>query len=650
MNQVNVFEETLKLPTYEVGKPEKNPCFFAKRVYQGSSGKVYPVPFIDHVNDHPTLKNYQSIRMENDFIRLVLLPELGGRIYLAQDKTNQDYDFFYRNQVIKPALVGLAGPWVSGGVEFNWPQHHRPGTFLPTDASIEHEDDGSATVWMSDHDPINRLKGMHGIRIRPDSSLIELRVRLYNRTPLTQTFLWWANVAAAVHKDYQSFFPGDVHEVADHACRATTSFPIADDHYYGIHYGMREGANDLTWYKNIPVPTSYMVCHSEFDFFGGFDHKAQGGFVHVANRHIAPGKKQWTWGDAPFGHAWDRQLTDEDGPYIELMAGVYTNNQPDFSYLLPYETKTFSQYWWPYKGNGPLVNASEKIGLSLREEDDDLIIGLVSPFSQDGVRLTIRSEKSQEHTFNLRPGSPGTRRIPLTELGTGIVEFEIGDAHGQTILRYLHRSEPKAGTPIESAKEPPAPADLKSVEELYLVGEHLEQYRHPTRSPVPYWQEGLNRDPDDSRCHTSLGRLALVSGQLDDALGHFRKATGRQTQYHPNPASGEAYYYLGLSCKYLGLREESYAALYKATWNYEWRSAAYYELACLDCRQTNYEQALEHLQESLAVNGDHNKAKMMMAVIARRQGDKEKGKNILQELLLQDPLDYGAQFELASSQ
>lgn len=284
------------IPTYPTGEPEKNPVFFEKRVYQGSNGKVYPVPFIDKVYDEPVDVTYQSVLLENDFVRLVILPEIGGRIFIGQDKTNNDYDFFYRQDVIKPALVGLAGPWISGGVEFNWPQHHRPGTFMPADVSIEEEDDGSRTVWLSEHDPLNRLKGMHGIRLRPDSSLIELRARLFNRTNLTHTFLWWANVAAKVHDQYQSFFPEDVHYIADHAVRATSSFPVANNPYYGIDYQNLDGKNDLSWYKNISVPTSYMVCQTGFDFFGGYDFLENGGFVHVANRHIAPGKKQWTWG------------------------------------------------------------------------------------------------------------------------------------------------------------------------------------------------------------------------------------------------------------------------------------------------------------------------------------------------------------------
>jgi len=147
-------------------------------------------------------------------------------------------------EVMARQVIVAAGPWISGGVEFNWPQHHRPGTFMPTDWAIERGSDGSVTAWMSEHDPLNRLKGMHGVRLKPDSSLVELRVRLFNRTPYLQTFLWWANAAVKVHDEYQSFFPPDVYYVADHAKRAISSFPIASNTYYGVDYQNRPGANN----------------------------------------------------------------------------------------------------------------------------------------------------------------------------------------------------------------------------------------------------------------------------------------------------------------------------------------------------------------------------------------------------------------------
>ena len=349
------WREPLTIRTYEPGEPSRYPMFLDHRVYQGSSGKVYPLAFTESVSEEATLRDWDAIHLENEYVRLVVLPELGGRIHVGYDKTT-GYDFFYRNNVIKPALVGLAGPWISGGVEFNWPQHHRPATYLPVEASIEHDDDGTVTVWCHDHDPFARMSAQHGVRLRAGSSVVELAVRLHNRTDERQTFLWWANVAAAVHDDYQSFFPEDVRYVADHARRALTAFPEADRPYYGVDYPARAQtdpeANRIDWYKNIPVPTSYMIVDSGQDFFGGYDHAAGAGFVHWAERRLSPGKKQWTWGTGPLGQAWDAQLTDGDGPYVELMAGVYTDNQPDFSWLLPGETKVFTQYWYPIPAIG----------------------------------------------------------------------------------------------------------------------------------------------------------------------------------------------------------------------------------------------------------------------------------------------------------
>lgn len=314
-------------------------------------GRVYPLPFHDRISETRTDHTWQGLHLENNYLRVLVLPELGGRIQLAVDKRT-GHPMFYANPVIKPALVGLAGPWLAGGVDFNWPQHHRPATFLPMAWSIELGEE-HATVWLSDHDPFHRMKGMHGVRLSADSTVIELAVRLFNRSQEPQTFLWWANVAAQVHADYQSFFPGDVTAVSDHAKRAVTTFPAASGRYYGVDYPARRDLDTrpdsprrvpgdrLDWYRNIPVPTSYMCLESTGDFFGGYDHRAGAGFVHWADHHYAVGKKQWSWGDSPFGHAWNRNLAEDDAAYIELMAGVFTDNQPDFSHLAPGETKAF---------------------------------------------------------------------------------------------------------------------------------------------------------------------------------------------------------------------------------------------------------------------------------------------------------------------
>ncbi|KAJ9460025.1 hypothetical protein DIPPA_25054 [Diplonema papillatum] len=515
---------------------------------------------------------------------------------------------------------------------------------MPCDYHVE-EKKTEKIVWLSEHDPMTRMKGMHGICVSDGSSVVELKGRLFNRTACTRTFLWWANVAALVHDEYESFFPPDVRYVADHAVRATTSFPFSAADYYGVKYGDRAPANDLRWYKNIPVPTSYMVCDTEYNFFGGYDHKAGGGFIHVASKHVAPGKKQWTWGDDAFGRAWDRELTDENGPYIELMAGVYTDNQPDFSYLLPYETKTFSQYWWPYKKIGPVQNASRDAALRLVVGADgelDLGVAVSKPMPAARVTLAENGVVLVDETADLSPERPWQC---LTAKSTGGNPAALTlTLHG--VLSYRPADESLEAPPQRSvATEPAKPEAVETVEELVLIAEHLVQYRHPTRYPEAYWAEALKRDPSDFRTNLAWGRAKLEQGLFEEACGLFTTAVQRLTRWHPNPSTGEAHYYLGLARVFRGDSRGAYAAFYKAAWNYEWRAASYYNLALLDCRERRFEKALEHCESALDTNRQNNKAVVLKAVALRKLGRDAESKAAIRDLLAVDPLDHWARYE-----
>ncbi|MGC3954790.1 MAG: DUF5107 domain-containing protein [Propionicimonas sp.] len=632
------WSEPVPIRTYPAGEPSRYPMFLDQRVYQGSSGKVYPLPFIDSVSDQPTVREWQAVHLENRYLRLMLLPELGGRIHVGYDKTT-GYDFFYRNNVIKPALVGLAGPWISGGIEFNWPQHHRPATWLPVETTIEQDDDGSVTVWCADHDPFTRMSAQHGVRLRPDTAVVELVVRLHNRTPERQTFLWWANVAARVHDDYQSFFPEDVRYVADHARRALTAFPCADRPYYGVDYpalaAEQPGADRIDWYRNIPVPTSYMIVDSQQDFFGGYDHAAGAGFVHWAERRLSPGKKQWTWGNAPFGHAWDAQLTDQDGPYVELMAGVYTDNQPDFAWLLPGETKTFTQYWYPIPAIGPAHQATPDAAVGIdREGRVRARFAVTSPRPGAQLRILAGGRLLAETSQDLVPGEVGT--IEADAVAGDDLQVELRDASGRLLVGWA---------PVEvddaepwMAEEPAAPADLDSVEELYLTGLHLTQYRHPTRSPLPYWEEALARDPGEIRTNLALADRDYRAGNYDAALRRIELALTRLTRRNANPADAEAFYLLGLVHRRLGRLTEAAQAFGKAGWDGTWAAAAGFELAQLLAGQHHNRAALRVL-DTLAVTGHDARRAALTVVLLRRVGEDEAAEAALCDGLTADPLD-----------
>jgi tetratricopeptide (TPR) repeat protein len=653
---VKAWQQPVTMRTYLPASPDRNPLFLEKRVYQGSSGRVYPLPVIDRIDTEPRLHSWKAVHIENEFLRLMVLPEIGGRIHVGYDKVN-NYDFFYRQNVIKPALVGLAGPWISGGVEFNWPQHHRPATFMPVEVSIEREADGSVTIWCSDHDPMARMKGMHGVCLHPGKAYLELKARLYNRTQDTQTFLWWANVATRVHEKYQSFFPTDVRFVADHAKRAVTEFPLSQGHYYGVDYagrpvhGVPEGEkpayfvpdgsyppNDLSWYANIPVPTSYMIDGSKGDFAGGYDHAAKAGVVHFANHHVSPGKKQWTWGNHEFGYAWDRSLTDSDGPYIELMAGVYTDNQPDFSFLAPGETKTFSQFWYPVREIGVPQLANLDAAIRMEKQAGSVKIGLLVTRSFANASVVLKSA-GKELTAWRGALKPETPLLHIFAVANAPDDLEVVlESEGKVVLRYAPAEIAAAPAPVV-ATEPALPEDVASSDELYLIGLHLEQYRHATRSPERYWLEAVRRDDGDSRANHALGRWHLRRGEFAIAEESLRKAIARMTSRNPNPYDGEPHYNLGLTLRYQGKISDAYDALYKSTWNAAWRGPAYHRLAEIDCSRRQWTVALDHIERSLRVDTESLNALNLKAVILDQLGRKEEAHAVVSAARALDPLD-----------
>ena len=652
---VKAWRETVTIPTYEVGMPEKNPMFLEKRVYQGSSGVVYPYPVIERISNEKVDKEWQAIWLENEYIKVMILPELGGRVQMAYDKIKQRH-FVYYNHVIKPALVGLAGPWISGGIEFNWPQHHRPSTFLPVDHKIEEGEDGSVTVWCNEMERMFHQKGLVGFTLRPGCAYLEIRGRLSNRTPLPQTFLWWANPAVEVNDAYQSVFPPDVNAVFDHGKRAVSSFPIATGTYYKMDYS---AGVDISNYKNIKVPTSYMAVNSKYDFEGGYENDTQGGMLHVASHHFSPGKKQWTWGNGDFGRAWDRNLTDKinasDGsvigitnsgfrPYIELMAGVYTENQPDFTWLMPYEEKQFTQYFMPYRELGIVKQASKDFIFNIEKTEGGACFKVLATSRQE-VRIILKNDDGTIYYNKVEKLSPEevfketvhVKDATLADLSFTI--FSPLTSHSSPLLMW--HAEPDEVRPIpDSAEAALPPVECKTVDQLYLTGLHLEQYRHATWSALDYYEEALRRDPNDVRCLNQTGLWFLRRGRFDKAGHYLRRAVKIWQKRNPNPYDGEPIFNLALCLKYQCRMQEAYDLFWKAAWNKAWADAGYFEAACISIAEERYEDALEELERCLISNVHNHQARAMKAVVLRKLGRKEEALAWIQESYKIDPFNY----------
>ena len=653
---VKAWREIVTIPTYEVGKPEKNPMFLEKRVYQGSSGVVYPYPVIESMSDEKVDKEYKAVYIENEYIKVMILPELGGRVQMAYDKIKQRH-FVYYNHVIKPALVGLAGPWISGGIEFNWPQHHRPSTYMPVDSTIIENEDGSITVWVNEMERMFHQKGMAGFTLRPGCAYLEIQGRVSNRTNLPQTFLWWANPAVEVNDAYQSVFPPDINAVFDHGKRAVSSFPIATGTYYKMDYS---AGVDISNYKNIFVPTSYMGVNSRFDFEGGYENDTKGGMLHVASHHYSPGKKQWTWGNGDFGRAWDRNLTDEatpeemaqwhidrEGfrPYIELMAGVYTENQPDFTWLMPYEEKQFVQYFMPYREVGIVKQASKDFVMNIEQTDATHTTFKILATSKKEVRIVLEDKFSHEYYNQVVTLSP--EQVLIETVDTQDAQFSdmfltIDRPENPRMYPLLEwHAEADEIRPIPDAAEAAlSPQDTKTIDQLYLTGLHLEQYRHATWSALDYYEEALRRDPLDYRCNMQMGLWYLRRARFDKARTYLETAVKVQKKRNPNPYDGEALFYLGVVNKLLGQYGVAYNCFWKSTWNKGWADAGYFEAACISIAAEKWEDALDELERALISNSHNHKARAMKAAVLRKLGRKDDALAWITESYTIDPFSY----------
>jgi len=643
-SSVRVYEAELTIPTYEVGAPDPNPRFYTGRAYQGAQGRVYPYPMLDQLTDVRRDKTYRALYLENEYIRICVLPEIGGRVFEAVDKTN-GYDFLYRQHVVKPALIGMLGVWISGGIEWNFPHHHRSRAFMPMDYTLAENPDGSKTIWLSEIELRHRMRFTIGLTVYPGRSYLEAAIKPYNRTPYLQSFLYWANVSVHAGPDYQVIFPPGTRYATYHGKNAFANWPVAREFYRGIDY---RGV-DISWWANHPSPISFFAWNCEDDFLAGYDHGQDAGVAYVANHHVAPGKKLWEWGPGPQGRLWDKILTDEDGPYIELMAGAYSDNQPDYSWLQPYEAKRVEQYWYPIREIGGVKAATLDAAVNLEiAADNSATIGFNATARQESARAILRIGKAIffEEEIDIDPTSPFVKEIALPTGTRGSdLQITLISSAGEELVSYRPLDRPETPMP-DAVTAPPAPEQLESVEELYLTGLRLEQFHNPALSPIPYYEEALKRDPGDSRANLALGIQHLRRGSPKKAADHFRTAIARTTKNYTSPRDGEAHYYLGLALRQQGLHEAAYDTFYKATWSHATQAAAYYQLAQLDCRRGDFTTALDHLDRSLATNAWSTSAWVLKAAVLRHLGRFVEAEELAAAVLAEEPLDLWAQNEL----
>lgn len=641
---VSAREEIITLPTYLVAPADPHPRFYSGRTYQGAKATFYPYPVSDQMTEQRAERAYRSVVLENDYIRFSVVPELGGRIFTAVDKGN-NYDFFYRQRVIKPALIGMLGAWISGGVEWNIPHHHRASSFMPVDYRLESAPDGSATVWVGETELRHRLKWLVGMTLRPDRSFIEMTVKVFNRTPIAHSFLFWINPAVHANEHYQVIFPPSVQWTVQHGKPEFASWPVARQRYGGQDY---TAGVDISWWKNHAAPVSFFAWNCREDFFGGYDHGRRAGVAHVANHHVSPGKKFFEWGNGPEGEMWTRILSDDDDPYLELMAGSFSDNQPDYSWLQPSEVKVFKHYWYPIRDLGGIKNANTEAALNLERSAEVATLRLNSTGELPGSRLRVAlaGQMLVEETIALSPRHPVSKAVVLPPgARTEDIRATLLDAEGREVISYQPRRLPETPMPAP-ARRPTAPREIQTSDELYYTGQRIEQLYSPSFDPEPYYREILARDPLDYRANTALGGLYCRQGRWVEAESHLRVAVLRSTENYLRPQDCEAHYYLGVALRAEGRILEARDEFYRATWDHAWKSAAHLALSELAARQGDFEQALELAQSATETAALNPRAHELRAALLRRLGRLEAASQAAAQILQIDPLNFFALNEL----
>lgn len=646
--EVKMWEDTLELPTYLKGPDDPNPMFFRPLSYQGASRVVYPYPLQENLTNRRETKAWKALYLENEYIKLCVLPEIGGRLFYATDKTN-GYEMFYRQHVIKPSNIGMLGAWISGGVEWCVFHHHRASTFLPVNYRLaDNPIDGSKTIWIGEIEPRHRMKWSIGITLYPGRSIVEAVIRMVNRTPETHSILHWANVAVHVNDDYQVIFPPSTKYGVYHAKNEFVHWPVARDRYRGVDY---EGV-DLSWWKNHPNPVSIFAHDLQEGFLAGYDHGRRAGLMHVANPHTVPGAKLWEWGPGPEGSMWDTKvLTDADGPYAELMAGAYSDNQPDYSWIKPYEVKTAVQTWYPLRETGGAKSANENAAVNLEVIDGRTIfLAFNVTQSHPGARVSLTAGDGVllDERVDLDPATPYAIELPMPQYmeETGL-EGALFSADGECLVRYRPETVEAPDELPPAVEPPPAPADIESAEELYFTGLRIKQFHNARLDPNAYFEEALRRDPLDSRCNIQLGLDAAARGLDGEAERFFKNAIERITKNYTRPRDCEAHYRLGVLLKRLGRPDEARDNLYRAAWDLEFRAAAYYQLAELNAQQGDMVKALECADESLAVNAINTRALTLRAAALRHLDRDEEAMRAAGRALGIDMLDFRAMNEHA---
>ncbi len=622
-----VWEAPLSIPTYELGSPNPYPALldWQRRKWR----PVYPYPFLDALTNKRTDHTYKAVYLENEYLRVSVLPELGGHIYEIFDKTT-NRNVLYSNPVMKYAMVALRGAWVSGGIEWNFPDGHTLTTVSPIDYKMRTEADGSAAVAVGDTERVQGMQWQAIIRLRPGRRAVETEVTLNNRRPVPGRYWYWSTAGAAATADMRFIYP--MREAYPHAFWPVFSFP-------------KEKGVDVSKFSEVPNFLSLFARDSKRDFFGIYYEESDWGIVHVADHRELPGKKTWTWGTDENGDIWVDKLTDRGGQYVEFQGGRF-ETQMEHQFIAAHRVEHFVEYWIPVNNlGGGWDEATSDMALRITFQGHNAVITAnVNARFKDAEFVaefcTLENCKHKERV-DLDPARPFTASVPLPvqNMFPPPLTVSFKSKEGRELIRYSNLTPPDGNPDFKPATRPiHDPRVPTSAEQAYVEGLAFDK-KSRERDARGAYQEALKRDPGFAPAHIALGLSYYRSGEYLKAGDHLTQGLRR------NKDAGDAHYYLGLVKRAEGKITEAEDHLIWAARSGHRESVSRYELGEIALAQGRISEAVDQLSHAVMLDPRDLKARTVLALAERLAGKLESAQLHIDAVVQELPIDYLALHE-----
>lgn len=614
--KTSITESLEIIKTYPFGDPDLVPILIRSSLW-GKGARLYPYSFIDEFSKTAEDRKWKVIHLENPYISVSVLPEVGGKIWGAVEKSTGS-EFIYKNHVLKFREIALRGPWTSGGIEFNFGiVGHTPAGAHPVDYLYRKNPDGSVSCIVGNMDLPSRSRWSVCITVPRDKAFFETQSFWYNPSPLHQSYYAWMNAAIRTGDDLQYIFPGRYH-IAHNFSVPLRPWPVD------------KNGRDLSWYKNNDFGSykSYFTVGEYENFFGGYWHELGFGFGHWARYDDVPGHKTWIWGQSRQGMIWEDLLTDNDGQYSEPQAGRYLN-QNDHALFTPYSADNWKEIWFPYKDTGPMAVASPVGVMNVMREDNSLTVNVcpLSSIDDDLVIIEAGKEVFREH-LTLSPMEVLSRELDLS-VKPGSFEVRISNRlvyNDNSEANDLHR--PLRFHPFKE----------NTTEELFLSAKRFEKERNYYLALEKYL-EVLKKEPFHTRALCRTSELYFRRGEYKRALGHVSKALDN-VMYDP-----EANYIYGIISRRLGNLIDAKETLGWAARSLKFRSTAYCQMAEIFMLEKKYDLAEEYSRRALKYNAYNINAYQALSLALRKAGQTKQASDINNRIIELEPLNHLSRYE-----